>query len=123
MQDFVNQLSMNEHSSHSVIGTVDDVHQRLLDKVRYLDLELRAVSIGLKSKLEKTYLIRDQMTQCVESLPIGVILVDQEGRIQRVNKVARTLCGWDSHASDGKYLKTMWTQLGWASCALYEPTR
>ena len=96
-----------------VIGTVDDVHQRLLDKVRYLDLELRAVSIGLKSKLEKTYLIRDQMSQCMEALPIGVILIDQEGQIQRVNKVARTLCGWEAHTCEGKSLENMWKQLGW----------
>ncbi|MDR4502267.1 MAG: ATP-binding protein [Nitrospirales bacterium] len=104
---------MDEHSGNSVMGQVDDVHQRLLDRVRYLDLELRAVSIGLKSKLEKTCLIRDQLTQCMETVPVGVILVDQDGHVQRANGAARIICGWEVSDYEGRSLEALWKCLGW----------
>ena len=113
MQETPKQLTLDHHAGSAVIESVDTVHQRLLEKVRYLDLELRAVSIGLKSKLEKTSLIRDQLTQCVASLPIGVILVDQEGEIQSVNEAAKILCGWQRSDCEGKPLEALWKQLGW----------
>ncbi len=113
MYDDMNQLQETEQPMNSLHQSFETVHQHLLDRVRYLDLELRAVSTGLKSKLERISLIRDQLSKLVEHLPIGAILSHQDGRIQQANQVVKDICGIENLLVGGQSLERAWQRLRW----------
>jgi len=93
----------------------EDVHQSVLDRVQHLDLELQAVSIGLKNKLAETQRLREQMNRLFEYIPIAAILMDHDRNIQQVNRVAREIPRLDTHVVAGRSLDKAWQQLGWPS--------
>ena len=90
----------------------EKVQQALIDKVEFLDLELRTVSIGLKNKLEETQKLRDQMNRLFECLPIGAILTHQDGKIVQMNQSATSLLGSDHPLRKGQLLDQGWRKLG-----------
>jgi len=106
---------MNHSLAHTIQGYFEDAHQSVLDRVQHLDLELQAVSIGLKNKLAETQSLRDQMHRFFEYLPIAAILMNHDRVIQHVNRAARTIPELKEQLVEGQSLDTAWRQLGWPS--------
>ncbi|MGB0909392.1 MAG: sensor histidine kinase [Nitrospirales bacterium] len=90
----------------------EKIQQALIDKVEYLDLELRTVSIGLKNKLEEAQKFRDQMNRLFECLPIGAILIHQDGTIIQMNQSATSILGSEHPLRKGQLLESGWRKLG-----------
>ena len=113
MYDYANRPRALDHSMLAIKDSFEGLHQNLLEKIQSLDLELRTVSIGLQSKFEETLRLRDQKNRLFECLPIGAILVNQDGCIQQVNRAAREIDGLKSLLIEGKSLEQVWRQLNW----------
>ena len=88
--------------------TFEDVQQSLIEKMQNLDLELRAVSIGLKNKIEETERLHEQMTKIFECLPMGAILCNQDGKILQINSPARAFLGAGPLVKRGHMLDPEW---------------
>ncbi len=88
--------------------TFEDVQQSLIEKMQNLDLELRAVSIGLKNKIEETERLHEQMTKIFECLPLGAILCNQDSKILQINSPARDFLGAGPLLKRGQALDPEW---------------
>ncbi|GJL64052.1 MAG: hypothetical protein NPIRA04_27060 [Nitrospirales bacterium] len=106
---------MNHTSMQTIQGYFEDAHQSVLDRVQHLDLELQAVSIGLKNKFAEAQRLREQMNRFFEYLPIAAILMNHDRTIQQVNRAARAIPGLGEVMVEGRSLDKAWRQLGWPS--------
>ncbi|GJL49854.1 sensor histidine kinase [Candidatus Nitrospira salsa] len=106
---------MNHSSMETIQDYFKDAHQSVLDRVQHLDLELQAVSIGLKNKFAETQRLREQMNRFFEYLPISAILMNHDRTIQQVNRAARAIPGLGEIMVKGRSLDKAWRQLGWPS--------
>ena len=98
-------------SVESAKGVLDTVHQSLTDKVHALDLEVKAVSVGLKNKIQETDQLREQRDRLLESLPIGAILIHPDGQVIHVNQSMKALLGPDSLLQEGQPLDRAWRKM------------
>ena len=111
MHDAAHRVRSMNNALEAKTRSFEKADQALIDKVRYLDLELRAVSLGLQNKFEETEKLRAQMSRFVECLPIGAILVHQDGKILNVNQAVTTLLGSEHPLREGQMLKQGWRKL------------
>ncbi|GJL53272.1 MAG: hypothetical protein NPIRA02_04040 [Nitrospirales bacterium] len=104
---------MNHSLATTIQGYFEEAHQSVLDRVQHLDLELQAVSIGLKNKLAETQSLREQMQKFFEYLPIAAILMNHDRVIQQVNRVAKDIPDLETHMVVGQSFDEGWRRLGW----------
>ncbi len=86
-------------------------YQSLMEKVQNLDMELRAVSIGLQNKNEETEKLREQISQIIECLPIGAILFNHDRKILQINQAATLLLVSEGFLRKGLSLDDLWKEL------------
>ena len=98
-------------SAESVREELDTVHQNLIDKVHALDLEVKAVSVGLKNKIQETECLRKQRDRLLDSLPIGALLIHQDGHVVYMNQSSKALLGPDSPLQEGQPVDRAWRKM------------
>ena len=71
--------------------SLEHSYAQLQNEVGHLHQELRSANSELDTSLQENSRVRAYLSHVLESLPCGVLVVNKEGQIQKVNPLARTL--------------------------------
>ncbi len=93
-------------------GHLQEVYHKLTVQIRDLDRELQAVNLALEAKLQENENLRKHREMILESLSVGVIVADREGRVTLVNRLAEEMIGLSRDAILHQELDEIWRQSG-----------
>ncbi len=88
MQQETDILRLAFFSFDQAAGHLQEVYHKLTVQIRDLDRELQAVNLALEVKLQENEGLRKHREMILESLSVGVIVTDSEGRVTLVNRLA-----------------------------------
>lgn len=83
-------------------ANLQESYQALAARLERLDMELAASNEALRVNLKENEEMRGHLSAVLESLTTGVIVADEEGRIQRCNRCAEMLLGVGRHRLIGQ---------------------
>jgi len=81
--------------------SLEQSYTQLQLEVSQLHQELRSANSELDSSLKENSRVRAYLSHVLESLPCGVLVVNSENRIQKINPHARVLLGVPSEIVEG----------------------
>lgn len=93
-------------------GHLQEVYHKLTVQIRDLDRELQAVNLALEVKLQENEGLRKHREMILESLSVGVIVTDSEGRVTLVNRLAEEMIGLSRDVMLHRELDEVWRQSG-----------
>ena len=81
------------HTFDQAAHTLQQSYSTLTDRIEQMDLELSQSNEALRSQLQENEAMRAHLSGILDSLTTGVMVLDQSGRVTRVNAAATTLLG------------------------------
>lgn len=81
--------------------SLEQSYAQLQMEVSQLHQELRSANLELDSSLKENSRVRAYLSQVLESLPCGVLVINSGNRIQKINPQARILLGVASEVVEG----------------------
>ncbi len=89
---------------------------REINRMQPVDLEVQALSIGLKNQSQEIGLLREQMERLCDAVPLGVIIFNQTGEIVRINQLAHSILGLTTDSLTAlNTLHDVWRKVDWPS--------
>jgi len=96
-----------EHLAHAFLtftkaaGSLEHSYTQLQNEVSQLHQELRLANSELETSLSENSRVRTYLSQVLESLPCGVLVLGKENRIQKLNPQARALLSVSEEIREG----------------------
>ena len=84
---------------------VDYKHYKLTDLIDIDNLQLNKVSKKQKQLIKDLHNSKEYLSTILKSIADGVIVTDKQGKINRMNKKAEELTGWNFEEAEGKPFK------------------
>lgn len=81
------------HTFDQAAHTLQQSYSTLTDRIEQMDLELSQSNEALRTQLQENEAMRAHLSGILDSLTTGVMVLDQSGRVTRVNAAATTLLG------------------------------
>lgn len=96
-------------------GHLARTYRQLQDRIVALDVELKTVNRTLEEKLQENERLRTHLEMILESLEVGVLVADEQGRITTVNRIAEEMLGVGRDELFHHTLAEIWAHVGWPS--------
>ena len=91
-------------------------YEALNSRVQQLDLQLGETNAELQRNLAEKERVKDYLGAILEALPVGVVVVDDSGRVKTVNPAARQMLGIDETNAIGAPLDEALLRQGRRPC-------
>jgi PAS domain S-box-containing protein len=90
-------------------------YESLRSRARELDVELAETNKRLERNLAEKERVKEYLTAILTTLPAGVVVVDELGRVKTVNPAAREMLGLEGEEAVGRPLREVFGRLSDAS--------